>query len=259
MRIFVNIAFLISIILCLYLWQDNNQIAIFLLAVSVLIYLAFNLYGSLYLSSNYFVKAFTKPISTEEKTAVITFDDGPTSQTEQILDVLKKHHCVAAFFLIGKNIEGKEKIVTALFESGHEIGNHSFYHKPNFPVQLSSQIRAEIMKTNEIIKGVIGKTPRFFRPPFGAMSPLISHAVGKLKLKIVGWNVRSFDTENDMVKTLERVKNRVSNQQNIIILLHDSTENIAQLLDSIIIYLKENNFKIIPLSDAFKMAIYEEN
>ncbi len=259
MRKVVNIGFVLLIGWSIFLWSQNPSLALLLLIGSSLVYLGFNLYGSLYLSSNYFIKTYTKPDVTLEKSAVLTFDDGPHVQTDAILQVLDKHDCKASFFVIGKQIASNEGVLRKIAKKGHIIGGHSFYHKSNFPIQTSQRIQQELYETNKLIHAIIGKTPRFFRPPFGVMSPFIAHAVKKSGLYVMGWNVRSFDTENNLKKTLERVKVKTSNKPNVIYLLHDSTENIAELLDSIIIYLKENNYKIIPLSEAFKLAAYEEH
>lgn len=264
MRKFVNIGLIIVVIVCIYSWQSNPAFysriyTLILLGVALVVYLLFNLYGSIYLSSNYFIKAFTKPVAINEKTAVLTFDDGPHEQTDEILKILEKHNCKASFFVIGENASVNRERLKAIDTSGHIIGNHSYHHWSYFPVQRSAAIQKELCETNDLIRSTISKIPRFFRPPFGAMSPFIAHAVKKMGMNVIGWNIRSFDTENDTQKTFERVKKKTQNKSNVIILLHDSSENIAQLLDSIIIYLKENNYKIIPLSEALKMAPYEED
>ena len=252
------------IIWCVFLWWHSQSIPDIMLAIAIfgfalVAYLLFNLYGSLYLSSNYFTNAHTEPLVTGERTAVLTFDDGPHEQTDDVLKVLEKNNCQATFFVMGERVSANKKALRKMDAGGHSIGNHSYHHWSYFPVQTSAQIKEELNKANDLIKEIIGKTPRFFRPPFGAMSPFIGHALKKMRMEVIGWNVRSFDTENNTQKTLKRVKNKTQDKSNVIILLHDDTENIAELLDSIIIYLKENNYKIIPLSEAINRAPYEES
>ena len=127
MRKFVNIAFISSLLLSIYLWQTNVVFAIILFTISLVVYLLFNLYGSLYLSSNYFVKAYTLPIKSKEKTAVLTFDDGPIEQTKEILAVLEKHNCKASFFVIGKKAQEHLGLLKQVDKAGHIIGDSTYY------------------------------------------------------------------------------------------------------------------------------------
>jgi peptidoglycan/xylan/chitin deacetylase (PgdA/CDA1 family) len=59
----------------------------------------------------------------------LTFDDGPSEETLNVLDVLKKYNVKATFFLVGKMIKGREYIIERIKDDGHEFGNHTFSHK----------------------------------------------------------------------------------------------------------------------------------
>ena len=58
----------------------------------------------------------------------LTFDDGPTEYTPQILDILKKEKIQSAFFVLGKNFEKNSKIIERELNEGHIVGNHGFSH-----------------------------------------------------------------------------------------------------------------------------------
>ena len=106
----------------------------------------------------------TKPM------VALTFDDGPdASNTEQILKSLKSVNGRATFFLVGSRIEGEEDIVQQEFNAGHEIGNHSWDHQYASNISEKKQ-RAEMNKTNDAIKKVIGEYPTVFRCPGGITS-----------------------------------------------------------------------------------------
>ncbi|RZJ54864.1 MAG: polysaccharide deacetylase family protein, partial [Flavobacterium sp.] len=92
----------------------------------ILIWIGINAVGSSIISSNYHVKAFcNNPLETEKKIA-LTFDDGPTSYTLEVLALLKKYNAKATFFCIGKNIEAHPEILKQIIDEGHLVGNHSY-------------------------------------------------------------------------------------------------------------------------------------
>ena len=74
--------------------------------------------------------AATKPTEEQEKKVYLTFDDGPSQQTERILDILKKENVKATFFVIGSQItDDYVDLLSKMQENGHSIGIHTFSHK----------------------------------------------------------------------------------------------------------------------------------
>ena len=130
---------------------------------------------------------------TSEKIIALTFDDGPNEEyTKEILSILENYNVKATFFIIGKYAKIDPELVKEIFEKGHIIGNHSFSH-PNF-IHLSEQeIREEIKRTSEIIYEIIGKRPAFFRPPFGACSPLMVEILREKDYQIITWSAMTND------------------------------------------------------------------
>jgi len=112
-------------------------------------------------------------VPTPERRAALTFDDGPSPRnTPALLDVLSRHRIRATFFLVGRNVRRFPGIVTRIAGEGHEIGNHSEHHLflPFLPTPL---LRREIRIPAKRIEGLVGKRPRFFRPPMGWFSPRV--------------------------------------------------------------------------------------
>jgi peptidoglycan-N-acetylglucosamine deacetylase len=175
----------------------------------------------------------------------LTFDDGPTDpQTTKVLDTLKKHEVKATFFVIGKNIKGKESILKRMVEEGHSIGSHSYSHDFWIDLWGKSKLEADIRKSLETIKSVTGKEVKLFRPPYGVTTPKFSYVIKKLGLRCIGWNMRSYDTTtSDINKILESVLSKT--RQGSIILLHDRLDHMAQLLDELIPKLKQKNFEFV--------------
>ena len=87
-------------------------------------------------------------------------------------------------------------------------------------------------------------TTCFFRPPYGVTNPHIARAIKLTGKKAVGWDIRSLDTViKDETRLLSRVLSKLSHGN--IILMHDTSERTLHVLEKLLKYLKENNYKII--------------
>ncbi len=98
----------------------------------------------------------------------LTFDDGPDPKyTPQILDVLRKYHVPATFFVIGQNAESYPTLVRQMLSDGHEIGSHSYTH-PNMGTVSDERAVLELNATQRALESITGRTVRLFRPPYNA-------------------------------------------------------------------------------------------
>lgn len=150
--------------------------------------------------------------------AALTFDDGPhATYTPLLLDGLHKRGIHATFFLMGKNIEGKEDIVKQMQKDGHLIGNHTYDH-----VQLDKlpgdQACQQILKTNNEIYEITGEYPLYLRPPYGAWPKNLELCVTMLP---VFWDVDTLDWKSKNVQSVEEIVKREVKDGSII-LMHDS-------------------------------------
>ena len=150
--------------------------------------------------------------------AALTFDDGPhATYTPLLLDGLHKRGIHATFFLMGKNIEGKEEIVKQMQKDGHLIGNHTYDH-----VQLDKlpgdQACQQILKTNNEIYEITGEYPLYLRPPYGAWPKNLELCVTMLP---VFWDVDTLDWKSKNVQSVEEIVKREVKDGSII-LMHDS-------------------------------------
>ena len=150
--------------------------------------------------------------------AALTFDDGPhATYTPLLLDGLHKRGIHVTFFLMGKNIEGKEEIVKQMQKDGHLIGNHTYDH-----VQLDKlpgdQACQQILKTNNEIYEITGEYPLYLRPPYGAWPKNLELCVTMLP---VFWDVDTLDWKSKNVQSVEEIVKREVKDGSII-LMHDS-------------------------------------
>lgn len=105
-------------------------------------------------------------VDTSIKVVALTFDDGPSEHTEEILKVLRSHEVPATFFLLGQNAEQCPALVRQIYEGGHEIGNHSYSHQL-FIFRSLAFMREEIEKTDQVIRETGYQGTIHFRAPYG--------------------------------------------------------------------------------------------
>lgn len=224
-------------------------IAVFLFSVAIFL-------GSYFIQSGFFLKAYCG--GDENKAQItITFDDGPHENTSLILDVLKKNNVTAAFFCIGKNVAGKENIISRVAGEGHIVSNHSFSHHNLFDFFSVKKLKIDVAKTDALILESTGKKNFLFRPPFGVTTPNIAQMVKEMDYKVIGWNLRSYDTTiKDHGRLMNRIIQRIKNGS--VILLHDTTPGIEIVLQKILDYAREKDLKVVSLEEMFQINAYEQ-
>jgi len=193
---------------------------------------------------------------TNEKIVSVTFDDGPDPvKTPVILEILKKHRIKATFFCIGKNLAGNQRLLQQISDEGHLIGNHSLSHSKWFDLFSAGKMRAELLETDRLIKNITGRSPLFFRPPFGVVNPMVSNALKNMHWQAVCWNIRSLDTMNTYpLKIMQKIIGKLS--PGAIILLHDHTSFSEQHLDELLNGIRDAGYGMVPLDKLLKMPAY---
>lgn len=213
--------------------------------------------GSAFIRWNYHVKAFCRQKELDGNQISITFDDGPVPYTEKVLDLLKEHNAKATFFCIGKQIEQYPDIFKRIIAEGHTVGNHTFTHSNKTGFFSKQQIIEELELTNGLIERHSLKKAKFFRPPFGVTNPKIAAAVEATGHYVIGWNIRSLDTViKDEAHILKRIKNRLA--PGSIILLHDTSQKTVNVLEQLLVLLKQNKYEMVTVDHLLNIPPYEE-
>jgi peptidoglycan/xylan/chitin deacetylase (PgdA/CDA1 family) len=158
------------------------------------------------------------------KKIALTFDDGPSKETEEILEILKKNESKATFFILGKRIAGREKTIKRIIKEGHQIGNHSYSHK-KLGFKSKKIIELDLRRCDKELEKLGIKT-NLFRPPKFSIGPSLILVCNKLKKKIIMCDVVSGDwkklgKENVINKILKKTRG------GSIINLHDYLEGIG--------------------------------
>jgi peptidoglycan/xylan/chitin deacetylase (PgdA/CDA1 family) len=157
----------------------------------------------------------------DKKALALTFDDGPSAGTRELVELLGKHKALATFFLIGRNVERLPEIAREIAAAGHELANHSYSHAP-FYLRHPQFLDDEILLAQEAIGARTGVTCSLFRAPYGARWFGLKQAQQRHQLTGVMWSVNSLDWKSDATSIHRRLKARVHN--GAILLLHDGRE-----------------------------------
>ena len=218
----------------------------------VVLKLAVMFWGSYFINSNYHIKTLCE-IKTDEKIIALTFDDGPDNTvTPALLQVLKKHNVKAAFFCIGRKIEGKENVIKQIDSEGHIIGNHSFSHSNFFDFFIARKMKNEFEHSDKLVFDATGKQMNFFRPPYGITTPAMKKAVAEKQYHTIGWSVRSMDS---MQKNEEKLMSKLTAQlkPGAVFLFHDTWQGVVPLIDKFLNEVKAQGFKVVRPDELFKV------
>jgi peptidoglycan-N-acetylglucosamine deacetylase len=167
----------------------------------------------------------------------LTFDDGPTPDTNAMLEALKLHNLKATFFLIGRNVAMYPDIARSIVNEGHQIGNHSWDHQ-DLRLMTDEALDRQFRSTNEIIEQVTGVRPSFARPPYGSTNAKVQSAMSRNGLREVIWSQDSRDwtgaTPDAIVNQLSLVP------QGGTFMLHDRLPNALAAIPWISSYLNSH-------------------
>ena len=200
------------------------------------------------------------------KRAFLTFDDGPSTVTDEILDILKQEDVKATFFVLGSKVKEKPDEVKRMYDEGHYIANHGYTHIYENIYASPDAVLNEFNMCNDEVRKAIN-VPEYnsylFRFPGGLSGgkyEIVKSQANELlkqnNIVHVDWNALTGDAEtNDLTIDFElsRLKETTENKNSVVILMHDAPikKVTAEALPQIIAYLKgqgysfENFYNII--------------
>ena len=187
-----------------------------------------------------------------QKTAYLTFDDGPSGNTKKIIKILEEKGAVATFFLIGKEITGERvDTVKELKKKGNAIGVHTYCHEHNQMYASANCFYKDFRAASDCIEKIIGEKPTLHRFPWGSNNGYVKSYVDELHNQLRKEGVRSFDWNVSIsphvsqAVIFQNVKKDVTRFEKPIILLHDASamDNTAKVLPQIIDYIKEQGYR----------------
>ena len=189
-----------------------------------------------------------------DKVIYLTFDDGPSAYTNELLDILKKYNVKATFFVTGN---GSDAVIKRAYEEGHSIGLHTYSHNYNKVYQSVDAYFNDLNKISNRVERITGQKSKLIRFPGGSSNTVSNFNKGimtKLALEVevrgykyFDWNVGSSDTStsdsnkiaNNVIKSLRKGSN--------IVLQHDTKYSSVKAVSKIIEYGLANGYIFAPL------------
>ncbi len=180
----------------------------------------------------------------DQKMVALTYDDGPSSNTSTILDVLEEYNSVATFFVVGNRVSTYSSTVKRAYSMGCQIGNHTYDHTTLTTVSTST-IASQISKTNQAVKNVTGVAPTVMRPPGGSVNSTVKSNVG---MPIILWSIDTLDWKTrNATSTINSVLNNVKDGD--IVLMHDLYEATATASKTIIPRLISAGYQLVTIEE----------
>lgn len=127
-------------------------------------------------------------VDTPDKVVALTFDDGPTGYTPELLRMLEDAGIHATFYLTGAELTAAPQFGTAIAAAGHEIGNHSYSHRRMVLISPGT-VADEIERTDALIRHTGYRGPITFRPPYGKKLWALPHYLSTHDRTMVTWDV----------------------------------------------------------------------
>jgi peptidoglycan-N-acetylglucosamine deacetylase len=195
-------------------------------------------------------------VNTDRKVAALTFDDGPTEYTDDVLEILSENQVHATFYAIGQSMEKHHELAKAIVARGNELGNHSYSHD-RFIFKSQAFIKNEVEKTDSLIRDAGGSGEITFRPPFGKRLFGLPWYLSRNDIKTIMWDLEPethFSGNVDLI-----VKDVLENTRpGSIILLHPfcgkDCEASREALPEIIRGLKAKGYGFVTISELLGYA-----
>ncbi len=199
------------------------------------------------------------------KTVYLTFDDGPSERTDEVLDILKERNIKATFFIVTRN--NNLDILKRIAEEGHTIGIHSHTHEYK---EIYSSVEAfldDFSTCYNKIYEAAGVKPQIFRFPGGSINAynrgtyqeIISEMLRRGFL-YYDWNISTQDTDKyaNKERVLESVKAGFADQNSIIVLCHDNRNkhHTVQALSAIIDFFEEQGYTFEKLDNTVEPIVF---
>lgn len=183
----------------------------------------------------------------KNKTAALTFDDGPSSFTDRLLDCLEANNAKATFFMVGQEIYNFPDAVKRMEALGCELGNHTYSHADLTTLDPEG-ITAEVAGTDEALLDLTGHGATVLRPPFGSVNENVRSTVGT---PMILWSIDTLDWETlDVQQTVDTILEQV--QDGSIILMHDIFETSVEAAEIVIPKLIEQGYDLVTVHELAK-------
>jgi peptidoglycan/xylan/chitin deacetylase (PgdA/CDA1 family) len=195
-------------------------------------------------------------MNSDRSVLALTFDDGPSEWTPQILDLLARHDARATFFILGSSIAGSEEVLRRALAEGHELGLHSWSHQ-HLTELSDTEINDEMLTTQQTIERACGVVARVWRPPYFEADERVRRVLAECGLVEAGCTIAPEDYHWPAKRTAGFVIKRLEPGE--IVDLHDGRPSdsssdrgrvaTVEALGLILREMKRRNLASVPISE----------
>lgn len=182
-----------------------------------------------------------------KKLICLTFDDGPSKYTDELLNILYKNKCRATFFISGSDIVANKDIIKRIDTYGNQIGNSGYSHIPFTRLDVD-EVNVEIAMTSTMLIDLGVNSSNIVRPPFGKLSESLQE---EIHAPFILYDVDPEDWKHqDKNYIKQAIKDRV--EDGSIVLLHDQYKETIDAVEELIPELKEEGYEFVTISEMQK-------
>ena len=197
-----------------------------------------------------------------EKVVYLTFDDGPSRHTPEVLEILDRYNAKATFFITGMNASYRKYIQIA-HDKGHTIGLHTYTHSYSKVYASINAYFDDLEKVGALAKEYIGFVPKYIRFPGGGSNTISKKYTPGIMSKLVkmveekgyiyyDWNAENGDGYSKMSKKEMLRRATSSSEKKIMILMHDANgkQNTVDILPDVIEYYQKRGYTFKAIDDS---------
>lgn len=197
-----------------------------------------------------------------EKVVYLTFDDGPSVVTADILDLLKEENVPATFFVIGATTDRGKMLYQRMVDEGHSIGIHSYSHKYYEIYSSADAYLEDFERLQKHLKEIVGDTPKIFRFPGGSNNSnaniqtleKIKEATAEKGYVYFDWNALAKDdkaTPTPAETMFQNIVKSAGDEDRILILMHDDAlrTTAVDCIKMLIEYYREKGYRFEALTE----------
>lgn len=190
-----------------------------------------------------------------QKVLYLTFDDGPKSSTPELLDILQACDAPATFFLVGQGVKNHPEAVRAIYEAGHAIGTHTFWHSTKKISKSEAAFDRDMERFNEAVSEAIGEPfhAALLRFPYGSGSatPRVRTYAQRRGYLWVDWNCLTGDAVNMEATEAEMYRYTLKtcgDAQTLVLLMHEGSVRTRHILPQLIEHFRAEGYELRALA-----------
>ncbi len=185
----------------------------------------------------------------------LTFDDGPTKYTSQVLDLLERYGAKGTFFVIGRSLsEETRPVLQRMRDLGCDIGMHDLTHADLTRLSASANVK-RIERMRGLISAQIdgGYETHLLRPPFGKLNQAVRRACETAGAASIRWSVDTRDWSSKNPAAILKIVKKET-KDGAILLFHDRLDTTITALEAVIPYLQEQGYDLVTITELIESS-----